>query len=265
MCRPLPQSGRIPSAHTELMDLCFSHTPQMYGMFHLTMLGVTFIMALLTWRKSSGLSEDKLVRIIGICGLGLCVAEIWKQQFCLFLYDGKYVFAYFPFQLCSLSMYVSVIFPFVSVRIKRILASFQSTYLMIAGILALLYPEDMLRPQVLLTMHGFLYHTVMIILSLLSLRYMTKAGGDIRGAGILFILSAGIAYLLNVFMHHLDPAQYTYFFYISPYFENTQPVFSLISHHIGITAGNLFYLLCIILSASLLHTWYVHRLSVPKV
>ena len=42
-------------------------------------------------------------------------------------------------------------------------------------------------------------------------------------------------------------------FYISPYYESTQPFFDLLTPIVGISMRNLIYLFCIILGAWLIH------------
>lgn len=55
----------------------------------------------------------KIKRIFFSMGLLLFASELWKQCTLTFiLNDGIYDFWYFPFQLCSIPMYLLLVFPF---------------------------------------------------------------------------------------------------------------------------------------------------------
>ncbi len=249
------------------MNILFAKIPEMYGLLHMTALVLIMVTALLVYRYSASLSKKTLCRIIGILGLVMCTAEIWKQYFCMvYVNAGAYSFWFFPFQLCSIAMYLAVLFPFVSEKTRRTFASFQSSYTLIAAICALAYPQDMLRIQVLLTLHGFLYHGLMIILTVLSLRYMILSGCHIRSSVYLFILCACIAEAINFLGHKYihDPSGWPNMFYITPYIHTTQPVFSLLSVRIGIIPTVLVYLSCISICARLLLVFYCRKYSLHR-
>ena len=66
----------------------------------------------------------------------------------------------------------------------------------------------------------------------------------------LFFMFAGIATFLNIAFHTLGELN---MFYISPYYESTQPFFDLLTPIFGISMRNLIYLFCILLGAWLIH------------
>ena len=93
----------------ELMQLTAwgMEKPKAYGAFHLVfMIGGLFLCVLFAFllRKAS----DKANKIIIFsCGAFLAVCEVYKQLFYTFyIGEGSYQWWIFPFQLCSVPMYL---------------------------------------------------------------------------------------------------------------------------------------------------------------
>ena len=58
------------------------------------------------------LSDKTYDRILFFCGLFLLLTELYKQCFLYFIIDhGHYDWWFFPFQLCSLPMYLCLLLP----------------------------------------------------------------------------------------------------------------------------------------------------------
>ena len=185
-------------------------------------------------------------KILFCCGILMLVSEIWKQRFCyVFVNGGAFRWWYFPFQLCSMPMYVCLILPLV--KRKEPFEQFLMTYGVTAALLALVYPQDMLRKWMSLTVHGFAWHGLMLYEGFLCMT-MHKAQREsfARTAG-LFALMAAMAEVLNITAVHLcaDPSRYPDFFYINPYTETYQPVFRTIAEVCGRGAEIVIYL-CIL-------------------
>ena len=57
--------------------------------------------------------ESYLRRVLFFCGVILALMELYKQAFLYFIeFDGRYDWWYFPFQLCSIPMYLCLAVPF---------------------------------------------------------------------------------------------------------------------------------------------------------
>ena len=79
----------------------------------------------------------KKYRIYLYCGSAMLISEIWKQ-WCLtwMIGDGRYNWWHFPFQLCSIPMYVCLLIPFVkSEKVRGNLFHFLMDFGLLAGIL----------------------------------------------------------------------------------------------------------------------------------
>ncbi len=217
----------------------------MYGYLHLAMLMSIGIAGFLVWRISRTHSGLALVRVIGILGWGMILMEIFKQWYCVTVVNhGVVSLWYFPWQLCSIAMYAASVLPFLGEQKQNTVLTFLATYSFTAAILALLYPQDMLRIQVLLTAHGFLYHGMMILQSILALRVLQKRGSiRLRACIWMFLGCACIAEAVNISAHAFFPAlEQPNMFYISPYMMVNQPVFAGIARSLGVLPEILLYL-----------------------
>ena len=145
-------------------------------------------------------------------------------------------------------MYCSFILRFVKGKVQDAVLVFLSSFSLLAAIMALIVPGDMLRPQILLFMHGFIYHGMMIAESLAAILILRKRGSvRFYPAVIIFLITAVIAEIINIISYHLiDNLQHvSNMFNITPYYPSTQPVFHEIAVTVGIIPEILLYLLLI--------------------
>jgi hypothetical protein len=201
--------------------------------------------------------EAFILNTIHYCGAFMLVMEVIKQIFCYYyVFDQKINLWFFPWQLCSMAMYCSFFITYVNRRIQNAFLIFLSTYSLIAAIIALAVPADMLRPQIYLTCYSFLYHFLMISLSILSIMIMrNRSDLKFSDSVILFLSMATVAEIINIVSHkifhdiHVEPDM----FYITPYYPTTQPVFNFIAVKFGILTEVVIYLGLIILSSYLIY------------
>ena len=173
---------------------------------------------------------------------------------------GQYNVWYFPFQLCSLPMYLALLYGMLRKRtgrrafiIRRALLTFLQDYGFLGGALALIVHEGLMHPgHPLLTAHGFLWHIVMLLTAL----YIHVTGLSDRSCrGFrrtlpIFGIAAVLAELINLALHRYGDCD---MFYITPYHLSSQPVFRSIDAVIGRPVGILLYLGCVVLGAFLVH------------
>ena len=145
------------------MDRTFQTTPKPYGLAHwLILAGILSAVAVfaLAMRKKD---RQQLLAFLFVSGLCMLLAEGFKQWFVLrFVSRGTRSMWYFPWQLCSMAMYCSALAPVLKGKAQDALLVFLCTFSVIGAVFALLFPDDMMRPQILLFAHSFLYHTVML-------------------------------------------------------------------------------------------------------
>ncbi len=229
--------------------------PRPYSAFHLYLTAAGVLTAFLLARRLSRTLRP--VRILFLCGLLLAFSEVYKQLFLYYIVDGEqYDWWYFPFQLCSVPMYLCLLLPLVQKagfqKAADAFCTFVQDYGLLGGVMALAEPSGLMHPYWTLTLHGFLWHFILIFSGLFC--SMSGLGGKswrrFWAALPLFLLCCAIATAVNVLSRPYGNAD---MFYISPYYPNGQIVFHQIALAAGTLAGNLLYIFSIILGAAIFH------------
>ena len=229
-------------------------TPKPYGAFHLvlTVLGVSLSIFL---ARNFSFPERKAGpdTILFLCGLFLGLTELYKQGFIYYIENGRtYDWWYFPFQLCSVPMYLGLFIPMVPARIRNVFYLFIQDFGLLGGIMALAEPSGLMHPYWTMTVHGFLWHFNLIFMGLICAFYnlKTETPKSYLHTIPLFLFCTAIATAVNVLSHPYGNAD---MFYISPYYPNGQIVFHQISLVIGTFAGNCLYLASVLLGGFIIH------------
>lgn len=225
-------------------------------------------------------------------GIFLLASEILKQLLLTFVVNGgHYNLWYFPFQLCSLPMYLLTIYPFLHTESARnTILGFLSTYNLLGGIAAFFDTSGMHYPLLILTIHSYLWHILLIITGILSgLLLMQKSTykasllsvknidpcantnlhlphrihkkqpthvfsrrllPSFARITLLYILFALIAEYLN---HILDSFGEINLFYINPDYQMAQVFFANVGELYGNDLAILVYILATILGAGILY------------
>lgn len=149
-------------------------TPALFGQFHiiasLSAAAAAVAAAVLFARRINDSDNPCriLIRVLCITGWALAILEVYKQLFLFYVVnDGAYDWWFFPFQLCSVPMYLCILLPLVRGRLRSSFLTFMCGYTFISTAAALIYPEDILRPYLSLTVHGFVWHGLLLFISLL--------------------------------------------------------------------------------------------------
>ena len=200
--------------------------------------------------------------ILWICGVLLGTGELYKQ---LFLYEivnhGRYDWWYFPFQLCSIPMYLCLL-PFLPgwKQYASVCTSFLQDFGILGGIMALAVPPGLMHPYWTLTLHGFIWHFILIFIGLFC---AISGTSDLCRRGFLrtlplYFLCCLTALAINT---AAGPASGAEMFYISPFRPSGQPFFHQISVTLGIFPGIMIYIAAMLLGAALVHSIIQHALS----
>ena len=235
-------------------------TPEMFGMFHFLMLAAVCFLAAFASAGMTRVNEETRIRILAGCGWLLAVMEVYKQLFLFYVVNnGVYDWWYFPFQLCSVPMYLCIILPLVprDGKTESAILDFLSCFTFVSAAAALIYPEDFLRSYVTLTLHGFIWHGLLLFISLTA-ALTGMADLTFRGfarASVLFLFLSGIAICINAFAEPsmaaaysagLIPENYAAMFYMNPYHLSPQPLVGTIQKSAGIPLGLALYAAVII-------------------
>lgn len=101
-----------------------------------------------------------------VCGILMLCSEIWKQFILTFsMGNGSYIWWYFPFQLCSIPMYILLVYPWLRKKNARLtLLAFLMCYCLLSGIAVFADTSGLHYPLASLTIHSYLWHILLIIL-----------------------------------------------------------------------------------------------------
>lgn len=239
------------------MGVEFTEIPAAFGGVHIAILIGAAALCAALWFVFRRMEDKKLIRVLFIFGAAMILAEVWKQWFVVkYVYKGGPSAWFFPWQLCSMAMYCSAAVPFLKGRAREAVLVFLASFSLVAALAALVFPGDMLRPQILLFCHSFLYHTVMVLESLIAIRLLLRRerASFLPAAGM-FLVMAAVAEVINVITHALigERGHASNMFNITPYYPTTQPVFGEIALRLGVIPEIFIYLGFITLLSFLIH------------
>lgn len=248
-------------AEATAIDLQFAGAPEIFGAFHITAALIAAAAAVILACRFSVCSEKIRIRILAASGWLLLLMEIYKQLFLYFAVNrGVYDWWFFPFQLCSVPMYLCIALPYMRGKLRNASLTFMATFTFLSSVAALVFPEDFLRPQISLTLHGFIWHGMLLFISLLII---LSGMADLSRRGFLravalFLLLCCMAVCINVaaepIMNSASGIRHDYaaMFYLNPYHISPQPVVSTVQQKSGIAAGLVLYVLSIIAAGGVL-------------
>lgn len=177
------------------------------------------------------LRNRKLNRVLKLLFLYFILSEIFKQIM-LHIINGCFDFWYFPFQLCSLPLYL---IPLYLLTQKKYLLNFLSDFCLLGGIFAFFDTSGMHYVSNILTVNSYLWHYVLIYLGFFI--KLNTEGNDFRYEIMIYLICIIIATVINVLFKDAN------MFYISPYHRMNQLVFRDISLNIGQNLTRIFYCL----------------------
>lgn len=150
-------------------------------------------------------------------------------------------------------MYLCLMLPFLREgRLKTTLYTFMQDFNLLGGLAALIIPEGFRHIHWTLTLHGYLWHILLILIGL-AIAWSGRSDLSRRGFGRtipVFVICCCIATLINLYAPGHGRAD---MFYITPYYPSSQPVFHEIALEIGIIPANLLYLATVCFGGYLVH------------
>lgn len=228
--------------------------PEAYGPFHLifTFVGLAVCVLLAYLLRNTGRRGNRAV-LWGVGGF-LLLTEIYKQLFYYYyIGDHSYEWWIFPFQLCSVPMYLCLIAPFLKEgKVQSAMYHFMTTFNLLGGLMAFMEPSGIVHEYWTLTLHAFIWHMLLIFIGL----YLIASGRgaktmkDYRWSVAVFLCLAVMAFIINLIFW--IPSEGTIkMFYVGP---ATSPlaVFKQISKACGWLVCDLVYIPAVCAGAFLL-------------
>lgn len=191
-------------------------TPKAYGPFHLTFTVIGFALSVyLAWRFRKIGERGNRILLSGF-GAFLAVCEVYKQLFYYYhIGQGSYQWWIFPFQLCSVPMYLCLIAPFLKPgKLQRGMYGFMTSYNLLGGIMAFVEPSGIVHPYWTLTLHAFIWHMALVFIGL----YLIASGRggtsvqDYRQATKTFLVLCCLAFTINVLLRGVSNGTVNMFF-----------------------------------------------------
>jgi len=231
--------------------------PASYGPFHLTFflagLAISVILAYLL-RKTNH-KQNKI--ILGIVGGFLLVSEVYKQLFYTFVIGGgMYQWWIFPFQLCSIPMYLCLIVPYLKEgKVQKGIYNFMLAFNLMSGFIAFLEPSGLVHEYWTLTLHAFIWHILLVFVGL-YIGFSGRAGQKLkeyRYAVITFGILCVAAFSFNLIFWNMpaaidNPTGHMNMFYIGPS-NSPIAVFKDICQTLGWYVNTPIYIACLCLAA----------------
>lgn len=228
--------------------------PAAYGPFHLIYTFVGLLLSfLLAWKlRNLGKTGNRV--LLTVCGAFLAICEIYKQLF-YFYYVENHVYAWwiFPFQMCSVPMYLCLIAPWLKEgKLQRAMYNFMMLYNLLGGAMAFIEPSGIVHAYWTLTLHAFTWHMSLIFIGL-YLFFSKRGGVDKESFGLstkMFLGLCAVAFILNVALRKVSGGEVNNF-YIGP---SNSPLIIIkwICQNFGWYVGTVLYIPAVILGAFLI-------------
>lgn len=207
--------------------------PRLYGPFHIVMAVCGIALSVILAYRLRDIGYKRLLRLLFYCGLVLAISEVYKQFFLYYAVNGGvYEWDRFPFQLCSVPMYLMVLLPLVPDRVKKWFLAFLPAFAFMGGVIVYIDPEDMLSSYVFLTLHSFIWHFILIFCGMVT-AFNTERISFKYPLGV-YIAGCVTAEIFNFAFNGFG---YISMFYINPMRPMTQIVFKDISAALGAWPG----------------------------
>ena len=215
-------------------------TPKPYGVYHIVWLVIMLIAILFLFLIRKKHNEKQLKWVLGTYAITAFILETLKQLIWSVEYNSvtnafewDYQWYAFPFQLCTMPIYLCIICMFLKkCKLRDSLLSFVAYTTILGSIASAIIPDALFVSEALINLHAMWLHLGSLVVSI----YLLMSGEvkinlkSLLRAITVFIIIALVANILNIVVYNSGILNGETFnmFYISPYFESTLPVFNTI-------------------------------------
>jgi len=204
--------------------------------FHYLALIIVVFMVVWTVNYFKNSDTKRIKRYLLIFSVTLLVFELYKQIIYSYQNGWSYPWYIFPFQFCSVPMYVALLASITkNKKVYEMSLAFLATYGLFAGTAVMLYPQDVFIETIGINIQTMVHHGGISALgfSLVLSRKVSFHLKTVVKASILFSVVVLTAVLLNM-IHNTWITQGTFnMFFINPKFDNHIPVLSSIQPLVG--------------------------------
>ena len=235
--------------------------PRAYGPFHLIFTFVGILLCICIAYRLRNVSErgNKIV-LVGT-GAFLMLTEVYKQIFYYFVIgQGTYQWNEFPFQLCSVPMYLCVIAPLLPQgKVQKGMYHFMTTFNLLGGMMAFIEPSGITHSYWTMTLHAYIWHMFLIFIGfyLIASGRFASTAKDYRSAATVFIVLCAVAFCINLAAWDVSNGKINMFF-VGPR-NSSLVVFKWIAKTFGWYVSTLLYIPTVCLGAYIVflpvHLW----------
>lgn len=209
--------------------------PGMFSWFHFLWLGIMVLfcvaLAVLFGRKHDAKTDRK---VVGVLAGTLLLGEVFKQLFWYEFYQ-YYRWEIFPFQFCSVPIYVSLFATFAPwEKVREICYRFLAFFGIIGGLAVMFVPSAVLYTYfVPISLHSMIWHSILVGLGvyLIVSRGYGKKLSELVTPFLMFLGFVCMAIIGNVLVYKLhlgteacQPGDNLSMFYLSPYYPTQFPM-----------------------------------------
>ncbi|MBR4742882.1 MAG: YwaF family protein [Oscillospiraceae bacterium] len=201
----------------------FPQHPEAWGLLHILFFAIGLSLAVffaILLRNSSEKTFNRVLRTVGFVLCGMEVVKISFYYFAMHDCDLAATAYLFPFQLCSLPIYLAPIASYLKKEsvVRKAMLTFMMTYTLMSGFSAFINPSGILMSHILPTFHSLIWHMLLVFIGLLIA--ISCRGGyrfrDFFRAFVLFIICCYTALFLNILIPTLLPEAGVNMFYLGP-------------------------------------------------
>lgn len=229
--------------------------PTAYGTVHIIVLivGLSVAVSAAWLLRKIGDRKNNIFMLI-FAGV-LIVSEIFKQTFLYYVLCNKSIcWGEFPFQMCSLPMYLCPLVVFTkNERLRRAAYAFMTCFNILGGFAGAFEPSGVFHEYTVLTVHAVVWHFSLIFLGcyLIFSRRGTYEKESLIDAIKLFVLFCFIAFVINTLIG-ITVGDTVNMFFVGP---NPSPiiVFDKVANKFGWVASTVIYIPIVSLAAAIIY------------
>jgi len=180
--------------------------PQPYGLFHLLITFIGVPLAAFVAYKIKRMDHQKADRMFFYIGIYLSIAEVYKQFFHYYCVSSN-VFGVFPGYLCSLPMYICLLFPLI--KNKKPYLYFMELFNFLGGFLAFAEPSGILDSYWNNTIHSVSWHLILVFLGfyIMFSGRGAKTKDDYLAAVKVFLCLCVVSLIINLLLYKVSSGE----------------------------------------------------------
>jgi uncharacterized membrane protein YwaF len=228
--------------------------PEAYGLFHIVLIVVGLTLCI-TFAWLCRNLDDRRNRILLLSfACALIASDVFKQCFLFYIIEGGAIsWGEFPFQLCSMQMYLCPIAVLCkNERLSRACYGFMMSFNLLGGLAGAFEPSGVFLDQLPLTVHAIAWHYSLVFLGfyIIFSRRAGRTKEDFVDTVKLFAALCFVAFIINTLIC-ITVGEVANMFFVGP-FPSPIIVFSEISRRFGWTASTVIYIPLISLAAGVI-------------